>query len=306
MLDLSVSTKVATVSDVPDLLNQNGWNMGQVASVWSVGPTTSSQQSWDIASLKKLGGPKILSNVWASLRSSNNAGHHKRPADDSDYIGSSKRIRSHKAAGVLPGTNNSIVPTPSIGEWPVSCTPKQPSTPIGGSIPPTSRKLAKARRKSNSIVFPSRIRTWLSGVQQVPDQATTPVQNGETEPPPSTPTPAATTSKKKRRRRQNKKTTPKAPSNPNPIPIPDPSRRQPRRKTTGSADLKQRSISLYVSGVSPILKEPSRPIGQSASSALSLDAQLFETGNGSLAGCQGGLAVKNDQHSEQIEAEEEL
>ena len=224
--------------------------MAEVANVWSVGPATSDQPSWDIASIKKLGGPKVLAIVWASLKGSCQARYHKRPADDGDYPSSTKRFKQQQAASIKSGTNNSIVATPSIGDLPSTCAPMHPSTPKGGSIPPTnSRQRETAYRKS--LIHPSKIHNWLSGMQQLQEPATTKDQVKGVELPSSDNNTAATTCKKRSRRRKTKKANPEAATTPNPSPIPNSSRRPGRRKTTDSLDLRQRSISSYVIGDSP-------------------------------------------------------
>ena len=84
MMDLGINEKINTASDIPDVLNSQGWSMKQVAGVWSVPTDTVQEDSWDILALKRVCGSKILADVWESLRLANKAGHHKRPAPTED------------------------------------------------------------------------------------------------------------------------------------------------------------------------------------------------------------------------------
>ena len=110
MMDLSVDNKLESSYNIPDLLNNNGWNASQVAGIWS--PTMSSQcvpiMHWNTESLESLGGRGVMARVWNSLASREFRGTGKRHADSvSDPLpGSSKRMkRDREDIGPDPGND---------------------------------------------------------------------------------------------------------------------------------------------------------------------------------------------------------
>ena len=115
MLDLEVDEKVATSSQIPEMLTSKGWNVQQVSQVWSVGPTVSHSHSWDVETLKKLGGKDVFGKVWHELKDRNKTGHYKRSADDDVHPLSRKKVKTmdhNKGSG--SGTGTLDIATPII------------------------------------------------------------------------------------------------------------------------------------------------------------------------------------------------
>ena len=96
MMDLGVSHRLPTASDLPDVLNRNGWDVRQVSQVWSVGPVQNYSDVWDTAALEALGGRGIMGRVWHSLKDQDLTGHGKRGAEDDMSQSHSKRTRKDR------------------------------------------------------------------------------------------------------------------------------------------------------------------------------------------------------------------
>ena len=243
MLDLNLGEKVSTAAAIPDLLNQKGWNAGQVASVWSVGPTMSLASGWDVNALKRLGGQWIFSKIWHSLKSKNQAGHYKRTADQDDCEPATKKLRLRKRRPSKNHRSGTLVATP------VAMSDFKDVIPNVGSqnghsnsskvhlIDPTitdtsdsARRKKKARRSSmlatpkiTSWLFRCSSQSTLDPAHSDPSSDSIPKENLSSNDPatsdlPSDPIPLEKPKKQRKRRRQPKKpsisviSTPRTPS----------------------------------------------------------------------------------------------
>ena len=275
MMDLGVEEKLNTASDILDVLNMNGWNMRQVSQVWSVPSLVIEQDSWDIGSLKRLGGHKVLADVWSSLRDSNQAGHPKRTAVESLEDAGSQNKRRRVATGT-----NCVVPSPApIAQDLPSTVIEQPS-PVVGNVPVHSRKHARARR--HSLIVPSRLKDWLiigdsqdTSQDQVQAEGCSQVAAQREGNSPVPTTPASPRKRRTRRRKTKNSSTPilsQDPLSPE-AKTPPKSSRKSKKKTILPADKKQRTLPSFMGGNSPNLKPAQRLIGQPALSNGSSDDQ---------------------------------
>ena len=71
MMDLEVGERVATSSQIPEVLKRKGWDVDQVSSVWSVGPSVPQCRQWNVDVVKQLGGSSVVADVWHTLKSRN-------------------------------------------------------------------------------------------------------------------------------------------------------------------------------------------------------------------------------------------
>jgi len=266
MMDLGVNDKISTASDIPDILNSNGWSMRQVSQVWSVPSVVIEQDAWDIASLKRLGGQKVLSEVWSALRASNQAGHPKRAALDT--LGDTRS--QFKKRKLAPGSK-SIAPSPALIADDLHYNDVEQSSPVVRPNPVQDRKHAKAHR--HSLIVPSRLKEWLIA-SDAPDALPAPDQT-EGHSSVSAPTTPASSKKGGHKRKKSRKSS-------TPIPTQDP--RTPesktilrsnrgKKKTTIPVDSKQRTLQSFISGTSPELKPTQRLIGLTALSNGVSDGQ---------------------------------
>ena len=182
----------------------------------------------------------MLSEVWSSLRVSNQAGHPKRAALDT-LDGSGSQLKRRKMEGASTGSN-CIVQSPNIFE--------HQSSPVVGQVPIHKRKCAKARR--SHLIVPSRLKDWLISADS---PAALPTQD-QAEGCNSVLT-IPTGSKKRRTRRKKLRDS----STPVPTPVPESPEVQAsskntrrRKKTKIAVDSKQRTLPSFINGNFPDLK----------------------------------------------------
>ena len=230
MMDLDVASKIPTPDQIAPRLIDNGWNLAQVSSVWSVSASAPSNQDWNFSSLEQLGGKGTVSRIWDHLKSNHLTGFPKRPSEDSD-VGPGKRQR-------LCLETNKVSSNCSLGCSPSALSlmeqskdkPQQDKvSKISCSGKSTRRKLQAARSKP---ALSSKITWWFGkqeaeGRQDTPSRSKTPSSMPQTpEIIPPTPSPAAretfpkkTMCKRKRRGRKQKSAV-ETPSDPSNIPTP--------------------------------------------------------------------------------------
>ena len=80
MVDVSLDNKVHTANDIANTLAQKGWNLGQVAGVWSVSAGNSQDNCWTVSAIDRLGGKGTTARVWNELKEAHKTGFPKRPA----------------------------------------------------------------------------------------------------------------------------------------------------------------------------------------------------------------------------------
>ena len=68
MVDVSLDNKVHTANDIADTLAQKGWDLGQVAGVWSVSAGNSQDNYWTVPAIDRPGGKGTTARVWNELK----------------------------------------------------------------------------------------------------------------------------------------------------------------------------------------------------------------------------------------------
>ena len=94
MLDLELGERVPTSDAIPGLLENKGWNMKEVAGIWSVTPLCTGGNTWTEKSLDYMGGRGTCSNVWNKLKDSQLTGCPKRSYVEVTNVSSSKRRKT--------------------------------------------------------------------------------------------------------------------------------------------------------------------------------------------------------------------
>ena len=197
MVDISLDNKVHTPNDIADTLAQKGWNLGQVAGVWSVPAGDNHDSCWTVSAIDKLGGKGTTARVWNELKEAKKTGFPKRPACTESLeprkrprveLPSNKVSNSQRACKAASSKMDSLADRAAHNVSEVSCSQMN-----------ASRKILRAGRKCRSLDR-SKITWWLSQADDIsPENPATPVPNS---PEIIQPTP---TSKPKQRRRYRKK-----------------------------------------------------------------------------------------------------
>ena len=181
MLNLGVDDRLATSYDVQDILNSQGWNVEQVSKVWTVGPDIAYSSAWDTQSLERLGGKKILSKVWESLKGMRLTGHHKRSAQEEKSTACSKKRKlcrggRQKSKGISVSSeigsqkeNAHELNIPSNGNPTVQH--QNPKDCILDRIPRKALRRSKQTLKLTDWLIPSPIRSQPSQQKETPKSA---------------------------------------------------------------------------------------------------------------------------------------
>ena len=82
MLDMKIDDRVATLTDIPALLTEKGWDQAAVSRVWRVTSASPCYQEWNEAKMEELGGRGVLSRVWNELKDNNKTGPSNRCAEE--------------------------------------------------------------------------------------------------------------------------------------------------------------------------------------------------------------------------------
>ena len=224
MMGVDLNCKVPTPDHIAESLNSNGWDLKQVASIWTVSTREQPQGAWSKDALESLGGKGAVARIWDRLKSDSLTGFPKRSADTLDSHSLKKQRLDRKVSSRMfcQSTTPSLVEdsdpgTPVVAKSSSDC-PRKPS-----------RKRLTARRRGKPDVK-NKITWWLEKQSSSPATPSRPscVQEERPSTPiaiPSTPEHPPTSSKKvlagKRRRRTHKArskpaTTPTTPKTPNP------------------------------------------------------------------------------------------
>ena len=177
MLDLKVDDKVATSSEIPDILTKNGWCASQVSNVWSVSTCPSQAQVWDAGLLKKLGGPNLFSTVWEALKERKQAGHSKRPAVDEDLRPTTSK--KHKSGTLkTPIAVSSTCMVSSHIETPIlNSNLHSPPNVLINPVEAIPKVRRKRRANRNKLIATPKITEWLL---KCPDSPLTPQDHQKT------------------------------------------------------------------------------------------------------------------------------
>ena len=224
MMDVDLNCKVPISDHIAESLNTNGWNLKQVASVWTVSTKEQPQGVWCKDAIESLGGKGAIARIWDRLKSDSLTGFPKRAAETLE----SQNVKKQKLDQKVISNVLCHSTTPSLVE---DCVPGTPIDIENSSDCPKkpSRKRLTARRRGQPDVR-NKITWWLekqasslatpnrpSSVQE--EQPSTPIII------PSTPEHLPVTTKKdsagKKRRRTRKSrskqaTTPTTLNTPNP------------------------------------------------------------------------------------------
>ena len=91
ILDLDIREKVATSDPIAMGLNNRGWDVAGVSSIWQVSPSIEYEASWNDTALERLGGKGMASRVWLSLKNKNLTGFSKKAGTTMESFGNKKR-----------------------------------------------------------------------------------------------------------------------------------------------------------------------------------------------------------------------
>ena len=72
-------------------LNNMGWDVAGVSSIWQVSPSIEYEASWNDTALERLGGKGVASRVWLSLKDKNLTGFSKKAGTTMESFGNKKR-----------------------------------------------------------------------------------------------------------------------------------------------------------------------------------------------------------------------
>ena len=200
MMDINISSKVPTSGHIAATL-EKGWNMEQVASVWSVSTANPIGSVWNDQGIEQLAGRGALSRIWNKLKSDHLTGFPKRPAQDDDARCAKKqRFEVSNCSFASPTTPSMLevsdrelahLNTPTL-----SCPRKY------------DRKLVKAKRR-DPAGLKSKITWWFSRQPATPDASPkhTPARNTPLAIPgtPSTPTSMEQPKKQRKARKRGRK-----------------------------------------------------------------------------------------------------
>ena len=81
MMEIGLDERIPTTEHISQALNKNGWNLGEVANVWSSSAKVADGQ-WNEAAIEALGGIGSVSRIWHELKSAHLCGFPKRSAED--------------------------------------------------------------------------------------------------------------------------------------------------------------------------------------------------------------------------------
>ena len=233
MMDIDISPRIPTSQHIAESLNKNGWDLGQVAAVWTVG-TEPMTGHWTDSAIDALGGKGSLNRIWNELKANSRTGFPKRRCED----GLTDHPRKKQRMQELPSLKVSHSRLSDDNkDAQVLCTPTNSSvvdecfSPSVLRNPPSNlacrRQLIPNRR---TIANRNKITWWLSSQKSdpLPSHPATPTANNpscshpmtpETRPSPNTATPEPgrpTSDAKPKRKRQRRK-----PKNSTPIPPQD-------------------------------------------------------------------------------------
>ena len=67
MMDLEVDGRVPTSEHIAPMLANNGWNLQEVASIWTVSSAGPPAGTWNDSAIEKLAGKGAVNRIWNSL-----------------------------------------------------------------------------------------------------------------------------------------------------------------------------------------------------------------------------------------------
>ena len=81
---MDMGQKIPTPDHVADMLNTKGWNVQQVARMWTVSTWEDFGTSWTTAAIDRLGGKGAAAKLWVDMKELNKTGFPKRQAQQLD------------------------------------------------------------------------------------------------------------------------------------------------------------------------------------------------------------------------------
>ena len=181
MIDISLEHKVPTANDIADTLTQKGWDLRQVAGVWSVSSDNSWDDCWLVSAIDRLGGKGTTARVWNELKEAHKTGFPKRPAG-SEILEPRKRLRTDqheskvmRVSTTAPSKMDSLADISSPSTSKVAFTQQS-----------LSRKILRAGRKGKPM-NKGKITWWLSQAKEESPEDQAPLQPSSPELIPPTP-----------------------------------------------------------------------------------------------------------------------
>ena len=212
MMDLEVDGRVPTSEHIAPMLANNGWNLQEVASIWTVSSAGPPAGTWNDSAIEKLAGKGAVNRIWNSLKSNQQTGFPKRPRTE-DESGPKKRFRqSLEGTEVSKIVGNDTLKASSLmdSRLPESATVVNPTLFCPRK---PGRKLLNARRRDPAAVR-NKITWWLERDQDTSQEdAATPEPSLPTLPTPTSQpshskTPSKKTGKKRGRKVKKNQATP--------------------------------------------------------------------------------------------------
>ena len=196
MMDIDISGKVPTPEHIATTLNENGWNMQQVASVWTVSTKVDVSQHWNDSGIEMLAGKGAISRIWDRLKTDSLTGFPKRPASDMES-GSHKRQKTEVSTKLSSSCHPATPPT--LEECAID---NPPYTQNSMSCPRKSNRRKVFARRKSSAGLQNKITWWFT---RQTDSQETPQRSPGSPMTPEAPQPAVTPKMSKKRCRGRKK-----------------------------------------------------------------------------------------------------
>ena len=181
MLDLSVAKKLGTPFDITEILKAEGWDASQVTRVWRVSTGPEVPVSWNLDTLRMLGGNDIQAEVWQKLKSKQLTGNPKRTRDADHANPKTKKARvadDQEAHSSSKGKIDTIVGKPEAASiLEVLCGRKESqSTPKQESKEEDQKSRKKKKLKKPSCVATPKITRWFqSPARALPEDPLSPI-----------------------------------------------------------------------------------------------------------------------------------
>ena len=80
MKEINISNKVPTSGHIATALNNNGWDIKQVSSIWTVSTNNNLRSIWNDEGIENLAGKGAVSRIWNKLKADQLTGFPKRPS----------------------------------------------------------------------------------------------------------------------------------------------------------------------------------------------------------------------------------
>ena len=80
MMEINISNKFPTSGHIAAALNNNGWEMKQVSSIWTLSTNNNVGSTWNDEGIENLASKGAVSRIWNKLKADQLTGFPKHPA----------------------------------------------------------------------------------------------------------------------------------------------------------------------------------------------------------------------------------